>query len=55
VARTAARLKEASRLGLKRAIVSAGERDISNAHVSFGALEIERVDNLGEALKKGGL
>ncbi|MDR1875462.1 MAG: DNA repair protein RadA, partial [Synergistaceae bacterium] len=38
VARTAARLKEASRLGLKRAIVSAGERDISNAHVSFGAL-----------------
>jgi DNA repair protein RadA/Sms len=54
VARTAARLKEAFRLGLKRAIVSAGERDVSHIPAS-GTPEIERVDNLGEALKKGGL
>ncbi|MDR3265608.1 MAG: DNA repair protein RadA [Synergistaceae bacterium] len=52
VTRLGSRLREAERLGLKRAVVSAGERGVP---VASGGIEIERVDNLGEALKKGGL
>jgi DNA repair protein RadA/Sms len=54
VTRLAARLKEAARLGLKRAIVSSGERGASES-AEFAGLEIQRVDDLEEALKKGGL
>lgn len=50
VTRLAARLKEAARLGLKRAVVSSKERC-----EPLGKMEIQRVDNLGEALKNGGL
>jgi DNA repair protein RadA/Sms len=51
VTRLGSRLKEAERLGLRCAVVSAGERGVS----APGGIKIERVDNLGEALKKGGL
>ena len=51
VVRLAARLKEAERLGLKRAVVSGKERDESVA----ARLEVARVNNLSDALKIGGI
>ena len=48
VTRLAARLKEAARLGLKRAVVSGKERE-----ETFRGIEVRRVENLSEALKEG--
>jgi DNA repair protein RadA/Sms len=52
VTRLAARLKEAERLGLKRALVSAKERDefFPSGHSGGPSLEVRRVDNLRDAL-----
>lgn len=50
VVRLAARLKEAARLGLKRAVISGREHE-----GAFRGLEVKKVNNLGEALKEGGL
>jgi DNA repair protein RadA/Sms len=49
VTRLAARLKEAERLGLRLAVVSGKERD------NISGMKIERVDNLADALRLGGI
>jgi DNA repair protein RadA/Sms len=51
VSRLAARLREAARLGLKRAIVSGRERRGKEDE----GIEVERADSLTEALKLGGI
>ena len=50
VTRLAARLREAARLGLKRAIVSDKERD-----ETFRGIDVRKAANLGEALKESGM
>jgi DNA repair protein RadA/Sms len=52
VTRLAARLREAERLGLKRATVSARERDDSAWPKN---MDIQKVNSLSEALKVGGI
>jgi len=51
VVRLAARLKEAERLGFRRAVVSGKERD----EPFVANLEVRRVDSLSDALKIGGI
>jgi DNA repair protein RadA/Sms len=51
VVRISARLKEAERLGFKRAVVSGKERD----EAISARLEIARVNSLNDALKVGGI
>jgi DNA repair protein RadA/Sms len=51
VTRLASRLKEAERLGMKRAFVSRGEREAP----AFKQLELARVASLSEALRAGGV
>jgi DNA repair protein RadA/Sms len=51
VTRLAARLREAERLGLRRALVSAKEKDVSlPSGLSKPSLEVRRVDNLKDTL-----
>jgi DNA repair protein RadA/Sms len=50
VSRLAVRLREAARLGLKRAVVSGRERDGKDE-----GIEVKRADSLIEALKLGGI